>query len=64
MQVLGAALATGGVALACAVILNGLWNCIDWCAWKLHLAACAGRKAQDRQSHVMSERWVRTLEAE
>ncbi len=64
MQIVGAALATGAVGLGCAVFLHGTANTIDWVAWKLHRAAGAIRDLHERRTAVMSERWVRELEAE
>jgi hypothetical protein len=64
VQIVGAALATGAVGVACAVFLHGLWNTIDWVAWKLHRIASTGREMHRRRSEVMSEKWVRALEAD
>ena len=57
MQIVGAAIATGAIGVACAVVLHGAANTIDWCAWKLHRLACSIRDMHERQDAIMAQRW-------
>ena len=63
MQVLGAALATGGVALACAVCIHGTANTIDWLCWRGHRLANRIRAMHDKQTATMAERWDAEIRA-
>ena len=62
MQIVGAALVTGAVGLACLTFLHGLANTIDTVAYRLHRTAGAIREMHGKRSAVMSERWIREIE--
>lgn len=64
MQVLTRFATLGALAFACAALLHGLANTLDWVAYRVHRIARALREMQAVRSAQMNERWIRELERE